>query len=158
MRHLLLAVGLMFAISLEASASVSGVQTLVIKSAHRHGVPASLALKVVKVESGFNCTARGRAGELGPLQIKPATARGIGYRGSASGLRSCGAGLEWGMKHLAMAIRAGGVWKHNQGLYAKRKSAMAKAYERAVMRTVIASVADIPTFGKSPFQQISPNR
>ena len=158
MRHLLLTVGLMFAFSLEASASISSVQTLVIKSAHRHGVPASLALKVVKVESGFNCTARGRAGELGPLQIKPATARGIGYRGSASGLRSCGAGLEWGMKHLAMAIRAGGVWKHNQGLYAKTKSAMARAYERAVMRTVIASVADIPAFGKSPFQQISPNR
>ena len=79
MRHLLLTVGLMFAFSLEASASISSVQTLVIKSAHRHGVPASLALKVVKVESGFNCTARGRAGELGPLQIKPATARGIGW-------------------------------------------------------------------------------
>jgi hypothetical protein len=112
---------------------ISFVQKLIAASAERYGVPKSLALKVAKVESSFTCDAEGRAGELGPLQIKPATARMIGYKGLISALRSCGAGLEWGMKHLAMALSAGGLWKHNQGLAAKRKSPAAAEYERKVL-------------------------
>lgn len=111
---------------------------MIAAAANRHGISVSLAIKVVKIESDFDCAAEGSAGELGPLQIKPATARIIGYQGSISALQSCGAGLEWGMKHLAMAIRAGGVWKHNQGLWAKIKSANAAAYERKVMDVVLA--------------------
>jgi soluble lytic murein transglycosylase-like protein len=117
------------------------VQEMISSSALRHGISSILALKVAKIESGFDCAAEGNAGELGPLQIKPATARLIGYRGAISALRSCGAGLEWGMKHLAMAIRAGGVWKHNQGLWAKVKSAAAAAYERKVLDTKLEEIA-----------------
>jgi hypothetical protein len=122
----------------EASAA-SFVQRLIVTTAERYGVPTFLALKVAKVESSFTCDAEGKAGELGPLQIKPATARMIGYHGLISALRSCGAGLEWGMKHLALAIRAGGVWKHNQGLAAKVKSPAAAEYERRVMSQSLAS-------------------
>jgi soluble lytic murein transglycosylase-like protein len=118
--------------STQASAT-SFVQKLIVATAERYGVPKFLALKVAKVESSFTCDAEGKAGELGPLQIKPATARMIGYRGLVSALRSCGAGLEWGMKHLALAIRAGGIWKHNQGLAAKVKSPAAAEYERKVL-------------------------
>jgi hypothetical protein len=122
---------------------------MVAAAANRHGISATLALRVVKIESGFDCDAQGSAGELGPLQIKPATARLIGYQGAISALRSCGAGLEWGMKHLAMAIRAGGVWKHNQGLWAKSKSAQAAAYEKKVMEAKLQTPsivkADKPT-------------
>ena len=117
----------------------SDVYRMVAAAANRHGISPLLALRVVKVESGFDCTAQGSAGELGPLQIKPATARLIGYEGAISALRSCGAGLEWGMKHLAMAVRAGGVWKHNQGLWAKSKSAQAAAYEKKVMATMLSN-------------------
>jgi soluble lytic murein transglycosylase-like protein len=130
-----------FALSLTfACSSASAAMTssnLIAASARKHGVPVQVALAVAKTESGFNCTARGSAGELGPLQIKPATARLIGYKGSAGALRSCGAGLEWGMRHLALAIRGGGVWKHNQGLWAKRKSAAARAYEARVFGQTI---------------------
>jgi hypothetical protein len=115
------------------------VYRMVAAAANRHGISAILALRVVEVESGFDCAAQGSAGELGPLQIKPATARLIGYQGAISALRSCGAGLEWGMKHLAMAVRAGGVWKHNQGLWAKSKSAQAAAYEKKIMGTMLNS-------------------
>lgn len=127
---------LIFALGLSvfcAAADAMSSHSLIAASARKHGVPVKLALAVAKTESGFNCGARGAAGELGPLQIKPATARLIGYRGSFAALRTCGAGLEWGMKHLALAIRGGGVWKHNQGLWAKRKSAAARAYERRVL-------------------------
>ena len=123
--------------STQASAT-SFVQKLIVATAERYGVPKFLALKVAKVESSFTCDAEGKAGELGPLQIKPATARMIGYRGLVSALRSCGAGLEWGMKHLALAIRAGGIWKHNQGLAAKVKSPAAAEYERKVLSQSLA--------------------
>ena len=101
-------------------------------AARRFGVPISTALAVCRLESGFRCSAVGRAGELGLLQMKLATARGIGYRGSRRGLLSCSTGAYWGMKHLAMAIRRGGVWKHNQGLGAKRPSKAARIYARKV--------------------------
>lgn len=99
----------------------NSVVGLVQQSAQRHGVPVALAIAVSHVESRHRCDARGAAGELGPLQIKPATARGLGYSGPASALRSCGAGLEWGMRHLAVAYRrcgtkAGAARLHNRGL------------------------------------------
>jgi soluble lytic murein transglycosylase-like protein len=101
----------------------SSIAGAIEMAARRHGVPTSLALAVARVESGMNCAARGRAGELGPLQIKPATARGLGYSGPTSALRSCGAGLEMGMRHLAAAYRrcgtvAGAARLHNHGLAA----------------------------------------
>jgi soluble lytic murein transglycosylase-like protein len=99
----------------------SSVEHLIRRSAERHGVPVRLALAVAKVESNFRCNAIGRAGERSVLQIKPATARGLGYRGSAAGLTNCGAGLDFGMRHLAAAWRrcgskAGAMRLHNRGL------------------------------------------
>lgn len=99
----------------------SSVEHLIRRSAERHGVPVRLALAVAKVESNFRCNAIGRAGERSVLQIKPATARGLGYRGSPAGLTNCGAGLEFGMRHLAAAYRrcgtkAGAMRLHNRGL------------------------------------------
>ncbi len=101
-------------------------------AAARFGVPVSTALAVCRLESGFRCSAVGRAGELGLLQIKLSTARGLGYRGSRRGLLGCATGAYWGMKHLALAIRRGGVWKHNQGLGARRPTASARSYARKV--------------------------
>ncbi len=101
-------------------------------AARKFGVPMSTALAVCRLESGFRCSAVGRAGELGLLQIKLATARGLGYRGSRRALLNCSTGAYWGMKHLALAIRKGGVWKHNQGLGAKRPTKAARIYARKV--------------------------
>ena len=42
--------------------------------AKQYGVPVDLAHAVIKVESNFNPKARGSAGEVGLMQIKPATA------------------------------------------------------------------------------------
>ena len=70
------------------------------------------------------------------MQIKPATARGLGYTGPASALNSCGAGLEWGMRHLAVAYQrcgsaAGAAALHNRGLGA---SCGRTAYSHRVTR------------------------
>jgi hypothetical protein len=70
----------------------------IIAAAERHGVPIDLGLRVAEVESNSDCYARGKQGELGPLQIKPKTARLLGYQGPEWALQSCGEGLEWGMR------------------------------------------------------------
>lgn len=113
------------------SSTPGSVMALVDSAARRHGVPVNIARATVMHESRGRCNARGRAGELGPLQIKPATARGLGFSGSASALQTCGAGLEWGMKHLALAFRkCGHVGPHQAGLGA---SCARTAYVRKVM-------------------------
>ncbi|MCF6321019.1 MAG: lytic transglycosylase domain-containing protein [Rhizobiaceae bacterium] len=101
------------------------VQALVRRSAIKHKVPVRLALAVSYQESTNRCNVRGAAGEVGPLQIKPESARGLGYKGSTSQLaKNCTDQIEFGMRHLAAAFRRGGTcWKaaylHNAGVYAK---------------------------------------
>lgn len=114
--------------------ALRGSHAVFAAAAKRHGVPVRLALATIAVESRGNCRAVGRAGELGPLQIKLGTARGLGYRGSAAGLRNCSAGLHWGMRHLALSYRkCGTAVLHQKGLggscgrsnYAMKVQAMA---------------------------------
>lgn len=103
------------------------VPDMVRKEAQRQGVPVGLALAVAKHESNFRCSAIGRAGERGVMQIKPRTARGLGYRGSASGLNNCHTGILYGMKYLKMAYSksSGSVYRaallYNGGLGSNRK-------------------------------------
>ena len=85
----------------------SNYDSLIASYAAENGVPLSLAHAVVEHESGYNARARG-AGTVGLMQIKPATARGIGYRGLAAGLYDPATNLEWGMRYLGEAYRLGG--------------------------------------------------
>jgi soluble lytic murein transglycosylase-like protein len=118
--------------------------SLIRKAAAKHGVPVKIAKAVVEVESNFNPGARGSAGEVGLMQIKPATARGIGYRGSTRALYDPATNLEWGMKYLAGAHkRAGGdlcgtILRYNAGHYAKRMNPVSRRYCSKVKR-ILAS-------------------
>ncbi|GAB2183719.1 hypothetical protein LAB1_10280 [Roseibium sp. LAB1] len=113
---------------------------LIRKAAAKHGVPVKIAKAVVQVESNFNPRARGSAGEVGLMQIKPATARGIGYRGSTKALYDPETNLEWGMKYLAGAHKkAGGdvcgtILRYNAGHFAKRMNPVSKRYCSKVKR------------------------
>jgi soluble lytic murein transglycosylase-like protein len=119
--------------------------TLIRKAAAKHGVPVKIAKAVVEVESNFNPKARGRAGEVGLMQIKPATARGIGYRGSTRALYDPETNLEWGMKYLAGAHdRANGdlcgtILRYNAGHYAKRMNPVSRRYCTKVKRILTSS-------------------
>jgi hypothetical protein len=139
LKQLLLLASLAFALTGDVSSTYADSRTLIVAAAQRHRVPIDLALRVAEIESGCDCYARGLQGELGPLQIKPATARLLGYEGPEFALQTCGDGLEWGMKHLALALQRGGVWKHNQGLWAKHKNANGAKYEQIILATYIAS-------------------
>jgi soluble lytic murein transglycosylase-like protein len=109
-----------------ASAAHGNVVAMIKSMAPAYGVPTWFALKIAKVESGYNPRARGAHGELGVFQMKCSTAHGIGYRGSCAGLLDARTGVDVGLKHLSLAIRASGgnlklaASKHNGGLGRKR--------------------------------------
>lgn len=102
--------------------------------AKQYGVPIDLAHAIVKVESNFNPKARGSAGEIGLMQIKPSTARMMGYSGSSKGLYDPETNIKFGMKYLAVAHELSGgttcgtVLKYNAGHGAKRMNPVSKRY------------------------------
>ncbi len=101
------------------------------------GVPRTLALNVCRVESRCRYGLTGQQGVKGPMQIKLATARGLGYGGSAQGLLGY-QGAVYGMKHLAVAMQkcrsmAGAATLHQAGLAASCRSS---AYSRKVLASI----------------------
>ena len=87
-----------------------------------HGVPTWFALRIAHVESNYNPHLRGAAGEYGVYQLKCATAKGIGFSGNCAALLDPRTNVQWGLKHLSMAIgKSNGnlrlaASKHNGGL------------------------------------------
>ena len=113
---------------------------LISSYAKTHGVPESLAHAVISVESNYRPNARGSAGEIGLMQIKPATARMMGYSGSAKGLYDPETNIKYGMKYLGMAHKLGGgttcgtILKYNAGHAAKRMNPVSAGYCSKVKR------------------------
>ncbi|WP_094505148.1 lytic transglycosylase domain-containing protein [Brucella thiophenivorans] len=99
-----------------------------------YGVPSALAHAVVRHESNFQPDVRGAAGEIGLMQIKLSTARGLGYSGSAKGLYEPSTNIQYGMKYLAQAQKLGGgstcgtILKYNAGHGAKRMNPTSAKY------------------------------
>lgn len=91
-----------------AFAQRSEYQELVAKHAQANGVPVALVHRVIMRESRYNASLVGRGGTIGLMQIKLATARGLGYTGSAEGLRDPDTNLAYAVKYLAGAYRAAG--------------------------------------------------
>jgi soluble lytic murein transglycosylase-like protein len=120
----------------------SSYDAIIAKHAARHGVPVALASAVVRVESNYRPNARGQAGEVGLMQIKPATARMMGYSGSAKGLYDPETNIRYGMKYLAKAHQLGGgdtcgtILRYNAGHGAKRMNKISAAYCSKVKRII----------------------
>jgi soluble lytic murein transglycosylase-like protein len=113
---------------------------LISRYAASYGVPVALAHAVIRVESNYRANARGKAGEIGLMQIKPATARAMGYSGGTAGLYNPETNIRFGMKYLAMAHQLGGgstcgtILKYNAGHGARRMNPVSAAYCRKVQR------------------------
>jgi soluble lytic murein transglycosylase-like protein len=114
--------------------------SIIIKHATANGVPVNLARAVIRIESNFRANARGRAGEVGLMQIKPSTARAMGYSGSVKGLYNPETNIKYGMKYLGLAQKLGGgsvcgtILKYNAGHGAKRMNKISAAYCSKVKR------------------------
>ena len=104
------------------SGSSAAVVTMIKTMAPQYGVPTWFALRIAKIESGYNPTLRGSAGEYGVFQIKCPTARGLGFEGDCSGLSDARTNVRWGLQHLSAALKSSGgnlelaASKHNGGL------------------------------------------
>ena len=96
----------------------AGLDSMIERHAAANGLPVELVRRVVTRESGYNPRAR-NGSNLGLMQIKYATARGVGYAGPASGLMDPETNLTYAVRYLAGAYHAaGGNANRAVGLYA----------------------------------------
>jgi soluble lytic murein transglycosylase-like protein len=110
-----------------APAIASPVEMIKRINRDNFNLPETLVVGVAKVESGFKCHVTGGVGEVGLYQLKYATAKGIGYRGSRQALYNCETNAYYGLKHLKIAYDKCGTIKgaaklHNAGLGASCRS------------------------------------
>ena len=73
-----------------------------------NAVPEALVHRVIVRESRYQPALVGRGGTIGLMQIKLATARSLGYTGSAEGLRDPDTNLTYAVKYLAGALASTG--------------------------------------------------
>ncbi|MBB5765075.1 transglycosylase SLT domain-containing protein [Methylorubrum rhodesianum] len=86
-------------------AARDNIDALIAEQARANKVPEAFVHRVVKRESNYNARAKGGSA-LGLMQIKHATARGLGYTGDAAGLFDPETNLKYGIAYLAGAYRA----------------------------------------------------
>jgi hypothetical protein len=84
---------------------VAGYRQIAESEALRTGVPRQIVDAVMRVESGYNPSASGLAGEVGLMQILPSTAAMLGFRGTMEELREPSTNIRLGVTYLAQAWR-----------------------------------------------------
>jgi soluble lytic murein transglycosylase-like protein len=89
-----------------AQAQHAEYDELVATHARANEVPEALVHRVILRESRYRPALVGRGGTIGLMQIKLATARSLGYTGTADGLRDPNTNLTYAVKYLAGAYRA----------------------------------------------------
>jgi hypothetical protein len=141
--------------------SRSAYRALVREKAASAGLPADIADAVAEVESGYNTNASGAAGEVGLMQVMPATARMLGFSGSNADLAKPQINVHYGVTYLARAWQlAGGnictaTMKYRAGHGETRFSYRSVDYcvrVRAILQArgyPVTGTVPLPTFGES---------
>ena len=163
-RRLLLAAALaVVTVPAIAQGARDNIDALIEQHAKANGVPASFVHAVVKRESNYNPKAKGGSA-LGLMQIKPATARGLGYQGDAAGLLDPGTNLKYGVAYLAGAYRTaqGNLTQaygyYNRGYYYAAKRQGVATAVAAVVAPVAASASAVASlFTGAPVIAADPN-
>ncbi len=97
------------------------MRALIRKYAGIHDIPESLLHRVIQRESDYNAAAR-NGPYYGLMQILPATARTMGYRGTPSGLLDAETNLKYAGRYLR------GAWMVSRGSESKAVMWYAKGY------------------------------
>src|SRR4051794_5856053 len=128
-----------------------------------YGLEPALAHAVMEIESGFDPDVRGADGEVGLMQVMPATARMLGFRGSLDELGAPATNIALGVRYLAQAnsLAAGDlcttVMKYRAGHGETRFSELSVRYcrrARAILARegfAVAGPLPVATFGFSAF-------
>lgn len=120
--------------SIPSAVSSMKYSTIISSYAASYGVPVALANAVVRVESNYRADMTGSAGEIGLMQIKLETARGLGYTGSRQALYNPDTNIRWGMMYLAGAHKLGNgttcgtILRYNAGHGATRMNPVSANY------------------------------
>jgi soluble lytic murein transglycosylase-like protein len=150
-------------IALPAAASDRAtLAPLIAQHAKAHGVPEALVHRIIQRESGYNPRAVSR-GNFGLMQIRYATAQGMGYRGSPSGLLDANTNLSYAVPYLANAYKvAGGNEDRAVSLYAggyyyvaKREGMLGQLRTGTSTAVPETAVAASPTTGSSASSWLS---
>jgi soluble lytic murein transglycosylase-like protein len=127
----------------EAKARARQLRQVIEQQARDNEVPIALAHAVIRIESNYNAQIV-HAGNYGLMQIKLATARSLGFDGSAAALLDPGTNLRYGLKYLGGAYQqAGGdlcvaIMKYQSGHRALRMTAANRKYCQRV-KSLMAS-------------------
>jgi hypothetical protein len=150
-----------------ARESNAAFDAMIARHAKANEIPESLIRRVIWRESKYNPGLVGRGNAMGLMQIKPATAREVGYQGSASGLLDAETNMTYATRYLAGAYRVAGgnsdraVALYAKGYYfeAKRRGmlAMMERYRRAPEQPELrqASAEENPAKHAGSFQLAS---
>lgn len=126
-----------------AQAQRADYEAMVATHAKANGVPEALVHRIIVRESRYQPHLVGRGGTIGLMQIKLATARGLGYTGDAEGLRDPDTNLTYAVKYLAGAYRAAnGDANRAVGYYASGYYYAAKRQRLAGSRHQQAAAVD----------------
>ena len=143
-----------------AQAQRAEYDALVASHARANAVPELLVHRVIVRESRYQPKLIGRGGTIGLMQIKLATARGLGYTGDAEGLRDPNTNLSYGVKYLAGAYHAAGG-DHNRAmhLYASGyyEAAKRQRLERVRVVGIESSGNPVPMLASAPPKRLSRN-
>ena len=147
-----------------------GLNDRIAVHAKLNQVPEALVHRVVIRESRYNPAAVGKGGAMGLMQIKHATARAMGYGGTAAGLLDAETNLTYAVKYLAGAYRVAGgnhdraVMNYARGYYyeAKRQGLAGASYRggrrERLQREANAAAAMEPAPPPAPAPAPAPER
>jgi soluble lytic murein transglycosylase-like protein len=130
--------------------------------ARAQAVPAELVDAVAFVESTYDPTATGQAGEIGIMQVLPSTAAMLGFRGNRAELAEPETNIRYGVQYLAGALReAGGdlcraLMKYRAGYGEQVMSPRSVEYCRRVRGHLAALGSPLATSGPIPTDAILP--
>ena len=125
-------------------------EKMVAVHAHANQVPEALVHRVIVRESKYHPDLIGRGGTIGLMQIKLATARGLGYAGDSQGLRDPDTNLAYGTKYLAGAYRAA------NGDHARAMHYYASGYYHAARQQRLARLGHTaPVLANAPAQEVA---
>jgi soluble lytic murein transglycosylase-like protein len=120
----------------------------------RNKIPFAIVDAVMRVESGYDPGARGDVGEVGLMQVLPATADMMGFKGPLASLSEPATNIAYGTQYLAEAWRLANqdicttVMKYRAGHAETRFSVKSVDYCKRVRRH-LASIG-YPVTGEVP--------
>ncbi len=133
---------------------------LVRREAVGQGLPAELAEAVAEIESGYSPSAVGGVGEIGLMQIRPATAEMLGHSGGALGLFDPATNARFAVRYLAQAWRLAdgdvcrALMKYRAGHREERMTPLSVSY-CARAKSYLAALGSPLAAGAGPVAEIA---